>query len=78
MFRDSSYGIEEYTMSVIGYINKCIDDVIPTVTVHTYPNQNKLITCNIRTELKARAAAFNVRDSHPEAYKKHATLSDGP
>jgi hypothetical protein len=39
MFRDSSDGIEEYTTSVTGFINKCIDDVVPTVTVRTYPNQ---------------------------------------
>ena len=39
MFRDSSDGIEEYTTSVTGFINKCIDDVVTTVTVHTYPNQ---------------------------------------
>ena len=38
MFWDSSNGIEEYTTSVIGFINKCI----PTVT---YPNQKPL---NIR------------------------------
>jgi hypothetical protein len=31
--------IEEYTTSVIGFINKFIDDVIPTVTVRIYPNQ---------------------------------------
>ena len=40
MFRDSSDGIEKYTTSVIGFINKCIDDVVPTVTVRTYTNQN--------------------------------------
>ena len=39
MFQDSSNVIEEYTTSVIGFINKCIDDVVPTVTVCTYPNQ---------------------------------------
>ena len=27
MFRDSSNGTEEYTTSVIGFINKCIDDI---------------------------------------------------
>jgi hypothetical protein len=70
MFRDSSDGIEEYTTSVIGFINKCIDDVVPTVTLHTYPNQKPLITGNILTELKTRAAAFKERDSNPEAYKK--------
>ena len=70
MFRDSSDGIEEDTTSVTGFINKCIDDVVPTVTVRTYPNQKPWITGNIHTELKGRAAAFKVRDSNPEAYKK--------
>ena len=70
MFRDSSKGIEEYTTSVTEFINKCIEDVIPTVTVRTYPNQRPWITGNIRTELKGRAAAFKVRDSNPEAYKR--------
>ena len=35
MFLDSSDSIEEYTTSVTGFINKYIDDVVPTVTVHT-------------------------------------------
>ena len=69
-FRDYSDGIEEYTTSVIGFINKCIDDVVPTVTVLTYLNQKPWITGSIRTELKARAAGFKVRDSNPEPYKK--------
>ena len=70
MFRDSSDGIEEYTTSVTGFINECIEDVISTVTVRTYPNQKPWITGNIRTELKGRAASFKVRDSNLEAYKK--------
>jgi hypothetical protein len=70
MFRDSSNGIEEYTTSVIGFINKCINDVFPTVTVSTYPNQKPWITGNIRIELKARAAAFKEQDTNPYAYKK--------
>jgi hypothetical protein len=70
MFRDSSDGIEDYTTSVFGFINKCIDDVVPTVTVCTYPNQKPWITGNIRTELKARDDTFNEQDSNPEAYKK--------
>ena len=32
MFRDSSDGIEEYTTSVTGFINKCIEDVVHTPT----------------------------------------------
>jgi hypothetical protein len=30
MFRDSSDGIEELTTSVTGFINKGIDDIVPT------------------------------------------------
>ena len=68
MFQDSSDGIEEYTTSVTGFINKCIDDdVVPTVTVRTYPNQKPWITGNIHTELKAKAAVFKEWDSNPEA-----------
>ena len=70
MFRDSSNGIEENTNLVIGFINKCIGDVVPTVTIHTYPNQKPWITGNIRIELKARAAAFKEWDTNPDAYKK--------
>jgi hypothetical protein len=74
MFWDSFNGIEEYTTSVTGFINKRIDDVVPTVTVHTYPYQKPWITGNISTELKGRAAAFKERHSNPEAYKisRHA------
>ena len=66
MFRDSSDGIEEYTTSVTGFTNKSIEDVVPTVTVRTYPNQKPWITGNIGTELKGRAASFKVRDSNPD------------
>ena len=52
------------------FINKCIDDIVPTVTIRTYTNQESWITGHIRTELKVRAAAFKERHSHPEAYKK--------
>ena len=70
MFQDSSNGIEEYTASVIDFISKCIVDVVPTVTIRTYPNQKLCITGSIHTELKARAATFKEGDSNPEAYKK--------
>ena len=70
MFWDSFDGIEEYTTSVTGFINKCIEDVVPTVTVRKYPNQKPWITSNIRTGLKGRAAAFKERDSNPEASNK--------
>ena len=56
MFRDSSDGIEEYTTSVTGFINKCIEDIVPTVTVRTYPNQKPWVTGSIYTELNPEAA----------------------
>jgi hypothetical protein len=70
MFWDFSDGIEEYTTLVTGFINKCMDEVVPTVTVRAYPNQKPWITGNICTELKGKAASFKERDSNPEAYKK--------
>jgi hypothetical protein len=63
MFQDSSDGIEEYTISVSSFINKCIDDVVPTVTMHTYLNQKPWITGNIRPELNGRVATFKEWDS---------------
>ena len=67
MFWDYSDGTEEYTTSVIGFINKCIDDVVPTVTVRTYPNQKPWITGSICTELKAWATALKEMDSNPKS-----------
>ena len=69
MFRNSSNGIEEYTTSVIGFINKCIDDVVPTVSVRIYPNQKPWITSKSHTELKARVVAFKEWDTNPDTYK---------
>jgi hypothetical protein len=54
-------------MAVTGFINKCIDDIVPTVTIHIYPNQKPWITGNIRTELKGRAATSKERDSNLDA-----------
>jgi hypothetical protein len=70
MFCNSSNGIEEYTISVIGFISKCIDYVIPKVTVCTYPNRKPWITGNIRIELKAKAAAFIEWETNLDGYKK--------
>jgi hypothetical protein len=47
MFWGSSNGIEECTTSVTCFINNCVDDIVPTVTVHTYSNQKPWITGNI-------------------------------
>jgi hypothetical protein len=60
---DSSDGIE-YTTSVIGFINKCLDNVVPTLTVRTY--QKPWITVNIRSEIEGRGATFKEWDSNPD------------
>jgi hypothetical protein len=70
MFRDSPNGIEKYITSVTGFINKYIDDVVPTVTVRTFPKQNPWIIGNIRTELKARASAFKEQATNLDVYRK--------
>jgi hypothetical protein len=70
MFQDSSNVIEEYTTSVISFINKCIDDFVPTVTVRTYPNKKPWITGKIRIERNARTATFKELDTNLDAYKK--------
>jgi hypothetical protein len=70
MFRDSSNGIEEYTTSVTSFLNKCIDDVVPTVIVRTDPNQKPWITGKIHTKLKARVSSFKEWDTFPDTYKK--------
>ncbi|KAK6307924.1 hypothetical protein J4Q44_G00211950 [Coregonus suidteri] len=53
MFRDSSNGIEEYTTSVTGFINKCIDDVVPTVT-----SLKKFYSCTIESILTGCITAW--------------------
>ena len=50
MLQDSSNGIEGYTTSFTVFINKCVDDTVPKVTIHTYPIQKLWLTGNIRTE----------------------------
>ena len=54
--------INEYTDSVSSYISKCIDDVVPRVSVRTFPNQKPWVNGNVRAKLKARSSAFNSGD----------------
>jgi hypothetical protein len=76
MFRDSSDNIEEFTTSVTGFINKCIDDI--DVTVRTYPNQKPWITGNNCTEIKAWAAASRCRTLIRTLIRNPTTLYDKP
>jgi hypothetical protein len=68
MFRDSSNGIEEYTTSVIGFINKCTDDV-PTVD-RTYLSQPDAMDYRQHPHRAKGTATFKEWDTNPDAYKK--------
>jgi hypothetical protein len=48
-----------------------LTEVVPTMTVRTYPNQKPLVTVNIHIELKDRAAAFKERETNLDTYKKY-------
>lgn len=60
--------IDKYTDSVSAYISKCIDDVVPRVSVRTFPNQKPWVNGNVRAKLRARSSAYNSGD--PEALRK--------
>ena len=51
--------IDEYMDTVTEFIRKYIGDVVPTVTIKTYPNQKMWIDGSICAELKAQTTAFN-------------------
>ena len=60
MFRVASdNNIDVCADSVSMFIRKCIGDVVPTVTIKTFPNQKLWIDGSIRAKLKARTTAFN-------------------
>ena len=52
MFRVASKNIDEHTDTVTEFIRKCMGDVVPTVTIKTYPNQKLWIDGSIRAKLK--------------------------
>ncbi|KAI3359191.1 hypothetical protein L3Q82_002720 [Scortum barcoo] len=66
VFKDTD--INTYTDVVIGYIGKCIDDVVPRITVQTFPNQKPWVNGEVRAKLKARTDAYNSGDL--EEYRK--------
>ena len=54
MFRVASENNkDEYSEAVTEFIRKCIGDVVPTVTIKTYPNQEPRIYGSIDAKLKA-------------------------
>ncbi|KAI3356722.1 hypothetical protein L3Q82_003400 [Scortum barcoo] len=66
--------INTNTDAVIGYIGKCIDDVVPRITVRTFPNQKPWVNL-VRAKLKARTDAYNSGDL--EEYRKSRSMWAG-
>ncbi len=50
--------IDAYSDTVMCFIRKCIDDVVPTKTIRIYPNQKPWINSDVRSALSARTSAF--------------------
>jgi hypothetical protein len=55
----SENNIDVYMDTVTEFIRKCIGDVVPTVSIKTYPNQEHWINGSIRAKLKVRTTTFN-------------------
>ncbi|KAI3376013.1 hypothetical protein L3Q82_016545, partial [Scortum barcoo] len=73
VFKDTE--INTYTDAVIGYIGKCIDDIVPRITVRTFPNQKPWVNGEICAKLKARTDAYNSGDL--EEYRKSRSMWAG-
>ena len=58
--------LEEYTETVLAFINKCIDDVTVMKTVKLRPTDKSWLTGEVRSLLRLRDAAFRSGDT--EAY----------
>ncbi len=78
MFRAASDDdIDVYTDTVTGFLRKCIEDVVPTKTIRTYPNQKLWINSDIHTALSARTSAFhsgNADDYKQTSYALRKTI----
>ncbi|KAI3368571.1 hypothetical protein L3Q82_025395, partial [Scortum barcoo] len=65
VFKDTD--INTYTDAVIGYIGKCIDDIVPRITVQTFPNQKPWVNGEVRAKLKAQDRRLQLRAPTPGA-----------
>lgn len=66
MFREASNGgIDEYTETVTGFIQKCVEDVL-TKTIQVYPNQKPWINNTVKATLRSRDCAYVSRDKDLE------------
>lgn len=77
MFHVAARDIDEYTDSVCGFIRKCVEDVVPSRTVKSFPNQKPWINGDVRAALAARSTAFasaNTSDYKHAHYQLRKTI----
>ena len=60
---DPKIALEEYTSSVMDYVNFCVNNVTKRRTVRVFPNQKPWMCREVRTLLKARDAAYRSGDA---------------
>ena len=60
---DSWFDLEEFTESVIGYIDKCIDDVTAVKTLKHCTNETPWMCADVWVLLRVRDTAFKLGDS---------------
>lgn len=63
--------IKQYTSSVLGHINSCINKVTSHRTIITFPNRKPWMNSEVRLLLKARNPTF--RSGDPEMYSASRT-----
>ena len=56
--QENHINLEEYTSTVTSYISKCVDDVVITKTIKSFPNQRAWINGEVRALSRAKKAAF--------------------
>ncbi len=78
MFRAASDDdIEAYSDTVMCFIRKCIEDIVPTKTILIYPNQKPWINSDVRSALLTRTSAFKSGNTD-DRKNKPVTISGDP
>jgi hypothetical protein len=79
MFRvTSENSIDVYTYSVTGFIRKCIEDVVPPVTIRTYLHQKLWIDGSIcaKTEFNHSKVTGNMDMYKQTSYDLHKAIKE--
>ncbi|XP_042078701.1 uncharacterized protein LOC121814866 [Haplochromis burtoni] len=74
MFHVAARDIDEYTDSVCGFIRKCVEDVVPSRTVKSFPNQKPWINGDVRAARSTAFASANTSDYKHAHYQLRKTI----